>query len=493
MRRLTLRRLNPRRLTLRGRLVLGIVALLAAVTLVIGVVSVLALQGFLVGRLDSQLTAATTRTQDAFEGRPDGPAAVRPPASEFVGIPAQRAGTLVGIASGGVLLTGAVLDDRGSAVAVDASRLALLQRLPDDGKPHTIALGGVLGDYRVVMQQSAVGDAALLIGLPLEEVQATVLRLALLVAGIGILGLAAAATAGTIVVRLALRPLERVVSTATRVAELPLDRGEVALAERVPEADADPRTEVGAVGSALNRMLEHVASALTARQASENKVRTFVADASHELRTPLASIRGYAELTRRGGHDLPEDVTHAIGRVESESVRMTALVEDLLLLARLDERNQLETSEVDLGRLLVDAVSDARAAGPDHEWHLDLPADPVLVPGDQARLHQVVTNLLSNARTHTPSGTTVSTTLSVRGEDAVIEVTDTGPGIDPALVPTVFERFVRGDESRSRASGSTGLGLAIVSAVIEAHSGRVEVESAPGRTVFRVILPGRIA
>jgi two-component system OmpR family sensor kinase len=214
-----------------------------------------------------------------------------------------------------------------------------------------------------------------------------------------------------------------------------------------------------------------------------------VADASHELRTPLASIRGYAELTRRSGETLPPDVAHAIGRVESESVRMTGLVEDLLLLARLDEGHRPDSSDVDLGRLLVDAVSDARAAGPDHEWRLDLPAEPVIVRGEPARLHQVVANLLANARAHTPGGTQVTTALRDRGDAAVVEVADDGPGIDPELQATVFERFVRGDGSRSRAAGSTGLGLAIVHAVVEAHGGTAEVESEPGRTVFRVTLP----
>jgi two-component system OmpR family sensor kinase len=325
-------------------------------------------------------------------------------------------------------------------------------------------------------------------------VQATVLQLTAVVGGIGIIGVVAAAIVGAMVVRLTLRPLERVASTATRVSELPLDRGEVALAVRVPDADADPRTEVGRVGAAFNRMIEHVASALNAREASEKKVRTFVADASHELRTPLASIRGYAELTRRGGHDLPEDVVHAIGRVESESVRMTALVEDLLLLARLDEGNAIEGADVDISRMLIDAVSDATVAGPDHEWELDLPTEPVLVHGDRARLHQVVANLLANARTHTPAGTVVTAALRSVAGSALIEVSDTGPGIEPDLMPTIFERFVRGDGSRSRASGSTGLGLAIATAVVEAHGGSIQVESAQGRTVFRVIVPiGQIA
>jgi two-component system OmpR family sensor kinase len=236
-------------------------------------------------------------------------------------------------------------------------------------------------------------------------------------------------------------------------------------------------------------MLGHVASALTARQASENKVRQFVADASHELRTPLAAIRGYAELTRRGDHELPDDVVHSLGRVESEATRMTSLVEDLLLLARLDEGRDLESDPLDLSRLLIDAVSDAHAAGPEHEWSLDMPEEPVLIDGDDARLHQVVANLLANARVHTPDGTDVVTAVSIEGEDAVITVTDDGPGIPEDLQPVLFERFARGDSSRSRAAGSTGLGLAIVAAVVEGHDGTVTVQSEPGRTQFRVTLP----
>jgi two-component system OmpR family sensor kinase len=275
------------------------------------------------------------------------------------------------------------------------------------------------------------------------------------------------------------------------VAELPLDRGEVALSVRVPEGDTDPRTEVGRVGAALNRMLGHVAAALAARQASETRVRQFVADASHELRTPLAAIRGYAEVTRRGRDEVPPDVAHALRRVESESARMTTLVDDLLLLARLDSGRPLETEPVDLSRLLVDAVSDAHAAGPEHKWRLDLPEEALTVPGDAARLHQVVANLLANARAHTPPGTEVIAALRpTGGGGAVLSVVDTGPGIAPELQAEVFERFARGDSSRSRAAGSTGLGLAIVAAVVEAHHGTVEVSSRPGRTEFTVTLPG---
>jgi len=316
-----------------------------------------------------------------------------------------------------------------------------------------------------------------------------VLRLTVVELAVTGIGLLLAALAAAVLVRLTLRPLSRIAATARRVSELPLDRGEVALAERVPDADTDPGTEVGQVGAALNSLLGHVGNALRARQASESKVRQFVADASHELRTPLAAIRGYAELSRRSQQPLPPDVAHALGRVESEAVRMTSLVEDLLLLARLDAGRPLEAEPVDLSRLLVDAVGDAQAAGRDHVWRLDLPDEPVVVTGDHARLHQVVANLLSNARTHTPAGTTVTARVCSTGGCAVLAVLDDGPGVPPAVLPTVFERFARADTSRSRTAGSTGLGLAIVSAVVHAHGGSVEVTSEPGQTAFVVQLP----
>jgi two-component system OmpR family sensor kinase len=282
------------------------------------------------------------------------------------------------------------------------------------------------------------------------------------------------------------------------VTELELARGDVEIAVRVPPEYTDPRTEVGQVGAALNRMLGHVGDALAARHASETRVRQFVADASHELRTPLAAIRGYAELTRRaparipgrGTEELPGDVAHALARIEAEGRRMTLLVDDLLLLARLDSGRPLEREPVQLSRLVVDAVGDAHAAGPDHTWRLALPDEPVTVTGDRARLQQVVGNLLANARVHTPAGTTVTTRLAVNDNQATLSVADNGPGIAEELRGEIFERFVRGDASRSRAAGSSGLGLSIVAAVVEAHAGRVEVESSrPGGTTVRVCLP----
>ena len=273
------------------------------------------------------------------------------------------------------------------------------------------------------------------------------------------------------------------------IPNLPLDRGEVALPVRVPERDANPNTEVGQMGSALNRMLDHISTALSTRQASETRVRQFVADASHELRTPLAAIRGYAELAQRRRTEVPDEVAHAMGRVSSEADRMTHLVEDLLLLARLDSGRPLERGQVDLSQLAVDALSDAHIAGPDHQWNLDLPDEPVLVDGDAARLHQVLTNLLTNARVHTPPDTTVTLALTADGRDAHLQVSDNGPGIPVGLQSEVFERFARGDSSRSRHSGSTGLGLAIVAAVVKAHDGQIAVRSVPGDTVFTVTLP----
>jgi two-component system OmpR family sensor kinase len=225
-------------------------------------------------------------------------------------------------------------------------------------------------------------------------------------------------------------------------------------------------------------------------------VRRFVADASHELRTPLASIRGYAELMRLHGGELPPDLVHAIGRIESESVRMTELVEDLLLLARLDEGRELRRDRVDLSAIVRDTVGDAQVASPDHNWRVAIPDAAVIVKGDDARLRQVLANLLANARIHTPEGTNVVVRLGAvpaaadgAAPSARITVTDDGPGIDPAVRANLFERFARGDASRSRRAGSTGLGLAIVRAVVEAHRGTVDVRSEPGDTVFTVELP----
>jgi two-component system OmpR family sensor kinase len=237
-------------------------------------------------------------------------------------------------------------------------------------------------------------------------------------------------------------------------------------------------------------MLGHVEAALARRAASETRLRRFAADASHELRTPLAAIRGYAELARRHPGPVPGDIAHALARVESESARMSVLVDELLLLAQLDAGRPLAKAPVDLTRLAIDTASDARAASPGHHWTLELPDEPVRVAGDEHRLHQVLANLMSNAAQHTPEGTTVTVAVATDHRQTVrVSVTDTGPGIPGDLQPALFERFVRGDSARSNGGGSTGLGLAIVQAVTTAHGGTVSVASQPGHTSFVITLP----
>ena len=491
--------------TLRTKLVAGIVALIVLVCALIGVVTEVVLSHYLVNQLDQKVVAFAgglggTRGGDAGLGsRPPGPisigtgdrfaqlsSCVNPVNGENRSAPSED--ELVAVLSGDTPTRAVIRRTGGGECSVlPPGSVDALAGLPVNA-PQTISFQNA-GTFRVVRvdRVDAFGNS-LVIGLPYAQVSETQVRIAgtlAIVAGIAVL------LGGLIVfgiVARAVRPLERVAGTARRVATLPLDRGEVDLAVRVPERDTDPRTEIGQVGAALNQMLGHVSGALQARHASEVQVRQFVGDASHELRTPLAAIRGYAELARRGGRD-PETVAHALRRVESESERMTALVEDLLLLARLDAGRPLAVDAVDLTVLVIDRVSDARVAGPEHRWQLDLPEDPVLVTGDAARLHQVVANLLANARHHTPPGTVVAVGLHPGRGGVTLTVTDNGPGIPELLQPEIFHRFVRGDSSRSRAAGSTGLGLAIVDAVITSHGGTVAIDSRPGFTRVSVWLP----
>ncbi|WP_435611093.1 sensor histidine kinase [Streptomyces sp. C10-9-1] len=496
----TLRRPRRRPWSLRARLVVASVLLIAVVAAVIATVTTIAFRTYLYGQLDSQLAAVGMRASG-----PPAEAAAAPPQDplrrgplEFVtggGAPLGTVGAQV-TADGSVGRAVASTQAEPSGPAPTESRLdpaqtAALERTPRDGEPHTVRIPG-RGEHRVAYVSGVRG--AFLVGIPTTGVQDALSTLVLVEVCVTAAGLVAAGIAGTALVTVALHPLRRVAATATRISETPLHRGEVVLRERVPAPEADPRTEVGRVGAALNRMIGHVGSALAARQESETRVRRFVADASHELRTPLASIRGYAELTRRGKESgtVGPDTRHALGRIESEAARMTLLVEDLLLLARLDAGRPLSYESTDLVPLVVDAVSDARAAGTDHDWRLHLPDAPAVVRADPARLHQVLVNLLANAATHTPPGTTVTARVRpapAHPAAAALEIEDDGPGIPPEALPRIFERFARGDASRSRQAGGTGLGLAIVDAVVDAHSGSVTVDSRPGRTVFTVVLP----
>ncbi|WP_428953670.1 ATP-binding protein [Streptomyces sp. cg35] len=474
--------------TLRIRLIVTAVGLIALVSVVIGTVTTLALHSYLYGQLDDKVGQVVRMAGGGGgpEGREPGGQA-RAHDLSFLGLPGPGGQYTVGALVDDGSLTQAAISDRDSLTGttdLTASQKDALASVPRDGRPHSVSLPG-LGNYRV---QSS-DDGTLVVGLPSGDVDSTLNTLIVIELSVTGAGLLAAGVTGAVMVGVALRPLRRVAATATRVSELPLHSGEVTLYERVPDAEADPRTEVGQVGAALNRMLDHVHGALEARQQSETRVRQFVADASHELRTPLASIRGYAELTRRGREETGPDTRHALGRIESEAHRMTGLVEDLLLLARLDAGRPLSYEPTDLSPLVVDALSDARAADRDHAWRLELPDEPATVLADSARLHQVLVNLLANARTHTPPGTTVTARVHRHGPWVRLDVQDDGPGIPAELQPHVFERFARGDSSRSRKAGSTGLGLAIVQAVAAAHGGAVTVDSVPGRTVFTVHLP----
>ncbi len=371
--------------------------------------------------------------------------------------------------------------------------IAALMNAPPDGGAYSVHLSA-LGAYRVVATPG--GDHAVNVtGLPLSGVDGTIRALELIEVIVFGAALLFIGVAGTAWIRLSLRPLGRITATAAEVTQMPLASGEVTLPHRVP--GADPRTEVGQLGEAFNRMLGHVEQALGKRQASEARLRQFIADASHELRTPLAGIRGYTELALRGEDALDPELRRALSRVDAESARMSRLVDDLLLLARLDAGRPLAHEQVDLTRLAIDVTNDARVAGPRHRWVLDLPVDPVTVTGDQHRLHQVLANLLTNARAHTPAGTTVTVRLmpANAGEEdggAELTVSDDGPGIPAELQAVVWERFARGDSARSRKAGGTGLGLAIVAAVVNAHQGRVSVTSRPGKTTFRIWLPAAV-
>jgi two-component system OmpR family sensor kinase len=485
------------------------VALVAVVCAVIGTVTTLVLSDQQNRQLDAQVTEVVRRAggPKPGEGGPDGsPAGVAPGATSsstsatdltadeklgFITKGPTQLKTVAAIVEDGKISKALIAGEKDYAGEITPTELSdaakdAIADVPKDSGYHDVDIPG-LGEYRVAYVSSDRGT--FYVGLPTETVTQTINTLIIVEVSVTAAGLAAAGIAGYVLVGLATRPLRKVAATATRVSELPLHTGEVNLSERVPESECDPHTEVGQVGAALNRMLDHVHGALHSRQQSEMRVRQFVADASHELRTPLASIRGYAELTRRGREDVGPDTKHALGRIESEAGRMTLLVEDLLLLARLDAGRPLQFEQTDLIPLVVDTISDSRAAGMDHNWRLDLPDEPALVSADAARIQQVLVNLLGNARKHTPPGTTVTARVQRRGTWMCVDVEDNGQGIPSELLPHVFERFARGDSSRSRASGSTGLGLAIVQAVATAHDGSVTVDSVPGRTVFTVHLP----
>jgi two-component system, OmpR family, sensor kinase len=468
--------------TLTARLVVTAVALVAACAVLIAASATIAMRSYLTDQLDDKVRdALRIATGPQSDSEPPG----APSARQF----RQAPGTLMivdpaesGVASAGVVLT----EDTDTGYdRLSATAVSKIDKVPADAHGHTVSAAGT--SYRVMAETDSAGNV-LVVGLPTKDIDNTIGSMLTWFALLTVLGIGIAGLLGTILVRRQMRPLYAVAETARDVSTQELSSGDTAIASRVPDELTDEQSEVGQVGAALNTLLDHVDNALSARHRSEQQVRQFVADASHELRTPLSTIHGYAELSRRTPED-PVALLAALGKVETEADRMSDLVADLLLLARLDSGRPLARDEVDLTRLLLEAVADARVIAPDHKWQLALPDEPVTVIGDDARLHQVITNLLNNARSHTPVGTTVTVAATSQDDQVRIEVHDDGPGLPPELVDEAFDRFTRGDSSRTRASGGAGLGLSLVSAIAEAHDGHADVRSRRGDTTFTVTLP----
>jgi two-component system OmpR family sensor kinase len=534
--------------TISGKLILGLLVLFGLASVIVSVITAQSLDSSLMSSLTQQVQAATrawstcvqqtSMDSDTHDLDHNGAFRVDPDDYQQCSESGQAPGTFMELLAGNSIGYKHKVAGPCPLSAADETTLAQLPqgtgpapgRPPDSAgasppgpaspapyKTYIRTLDSLGGEFILTKVSGPAQGTTLVTGMPLSMVDSTLERVENTERVVFATVLLLAVLLGAGLVRFSLRPLRRVAATATRVTELPLDSGEVTLPAGVP--DTDPRTEVGRVGAAFNRMLFHVERALGRRAASEARLRRFAADASHELRTPLSAIRGYAELALRHPGPVPEDVTHALRRVQSESARMSVLVDDLLLLARLDAGRPLEQAPVDLSRLVIETTSDARVARGDHRWRLDLPGEPVLVEGDEHRLHQVLANLLSNAGKHTPAGSTVSVALALAagspssaaadaqadgggsvqrgvepaGPRVELSITDDGPGIAPELLPELFERFTRGDTGRARAAGdagkSTGLGLAIVDAVVAAHGGRIAVTSRPGLTRFVIMLP----
>ena len=486
--------LSVRSWPLRRQLVVGVCAVVMAVLIIVGTMSVLTLRASVTGIVDTQLAAAADaysqsvtkyRSTPLPSGSLPEPTAMKP-LSHLIG---QAPGNIVVLMQDGVVVDSAIFGDGEAGPPPTDVVAELTGRVGAVGATETLWLPE-LDKYLMTTRPAGPGEV-LLTAVSLRPASEAATRETIVVTVLTALALVVTAFGTLAIVRAALRPLGRVAATAAEVATLPLNRDQYAITARVPAGHTDPRTEVGLVGDALNRLLAHVERALTEVAASDRRMRQFITDASHELRTPLAAIQGYAELTRQDSAVLPETTEYSLARIEAESARMNTLVSDLLFLARLDERHDLETADVDLAELVVNAVNDAAVSAPTHRWVTDAPDEPVWVRGDRAKLHQAVANLLANAGAHTPAGTVVTTTVSTDPAASSVRLTvaDNGPGIDDHLLPHLFERFVRADKSRSRQAGHSGLGLAIAASIVEAHGGVVGVDSSPGATTFTIRLP----
>jgi two-component system, OmpR family, sensor kinase len=475
------------RTPLRTQLVLAVLILGAIAVVTTSVAAVAVLRAQLMERVDQQLAESVQAVAPALdEERGEGGRHGDPVPTEFSVTELDSSGEVVRTIA--PRLAG---EKSGPALPhLDGEEIRELAR-----KPFTVDAESGGGSWRVLVLPTTTGGGVAL-GLPLDDVQATIAQLLAIDAMVAGIALAALAGLAWWAVRTSLRPLEEVEDTADAIAAGDFGR-------RVPRHD--PRTEVGRLSTALNTMLGHIESSLAARtasereaRASEERMRRFVADASHELRTPLASVRGFAELYRQGAVAGPDDLDRIMRRIEDEAARMGLLVDDLLLLARLDQQRPLEQKPVDLLPVATDAVHDAHVVAPDHDvrLHVATGGTPPVVRGDETRLRQVVSNLVTNALVHTPKGTRVDVSLGTTDGEVRLEVRDDGPGLAPQDADRVFERFYRADPSRTRTTklgrggSGSGLGLSIVAALVAAHHGRVEIESAPGEgATFQVFLP----
>lgn len=469
-------------------------ALLVLTTLAVGITGSAAtavLRNYLVDRLDNRLELYTN-TAMPFMSQPE--PAPGDPAGEALSPPRlpNPYFLITRDAAGHELRReNAALEAPGAAPQLVPVTLAEAEARA--GTPFYVPSVGDHPGWRALLTPLPDGKGSLMVAVSLAEVDITVSRLSRILLAVGLTVLTLVAIAAYAIVRTSLRPLREVESTAQAIAAGDLSR-------RVPEHPR--RTEVGQLSAAVNVMLSQIETSVREREGSaaaartsEERMRRFVTDASHELRTPLTSIRGFAELYRQGAAG-PEQMPNLMRRIEDEATRMGLLVEDLLLLARLDQQRPLERVPVDLVTVATDAVHAARAAAPDRVIEVGVlnGDDPPGVIGDEGRLRQIADNLVRNACTHTPAGTPVRVGVGAEAEGgkywAVLEVADSGPGLSEEESTRVFERFYRTDASRARRTGGTGLGLSIVAALVAAHGGDVTVESSPGQgATFRVRLP----
>ena len=464
------------------------IGILLIAGLLVGVVSELSLRHFLIARLDQQLVDAGDRYAATLQ-HPTGDH--RPLGDPDDVIPGQSAGTLGIRLVNGQISQAVVVGTDGAtdSITLDPTSTATLSNIDPGADPSSVDLPGH-GDFRIRAVRGPDGDIQVT-GLPLHPVNETLLQLLVVEAVLFAALVALGGTAAGLFVRRTLRPLEQLSHTALTVSTLALTGPDEALPTTA--AVTPSATEVDRVSQALDRMLDRMRHAMASRDATEAQLRQFIADASHELRTPLATIRANAEYgaaVEPGA--LPVQTTEALSGIRSAADRMGMLVADLLLLARLDAGRPLQSATVDLTRLVLDTVAEARIAGPEHRWELDLPEEIVTLDGDDERLRQVIANLLTNARTHTPARTTVTTGITMDPSQTTVWVADDGPGVPPELRPLLFDRFARGDSSRSRAHGSTGLGLAIAHGIARAHHGDLTFEpTRTGGAQFRLVLPTR--